>query len=70
LGAGSLSAEACVAALAEFIETFGEIPTIATYREFAIGSDRPLPTPGQIRSSCRPIGGWRGAVQQAAGNRD
>jgi hypothetical protein len=56
-----------VAALAEFIETFGEIPTIATYRDFAIGADRRLPTPGQIRSSCQVFGGWRGAVQRATG---
>jgi hypothetical protein len=58
-----------VAALAEFIETFGASPTIDIYREFVIGSDRRLPTPGQIRSSCRAIGGWRGAVQQATGDR-
>ena len=66
---GSFSVEECVALLAEFIEAFGEIPTIAIYREFVIGSDRPLPTPAQIRSSCRAIGGWRGAVQQATGER-
>jgi hypothetical protein len=66
----SVSARECVAALAEFIRTFGEIPTTATYREFALGSDRPLPTLDQIRSSCRTIGGWRGAVQQASRTRE
>jgi hypothetical protein len=59
---GSFSVEECVAVLAEFIEAFGEIPTIATYREFATGSDRRHPTPAQIRSACNAIGGWRGAV--------
>ena len=63
---GSFSVGECLAALAEFIESFGESPTIAIYHEFVIGSDRRLPTPAQIRSTCRAIGGWRGAVRQAS----
>jgi hypothetical protein len=56
----------CLEALAEFILTFGEAPTVARYQEFAAWADGRLPSPRTIRTHTTSIGGWRDAIHRAA----
>jgi carbon storage regulator CsrA len=54
----------CIAALVDFIEQFGEAPTVGKYQHYAC-TDPELPTVEQIRQACASIGGWRVAVARA-----